>query len=820
MKLVYSYSHNDGDMRDEMEKHLAVLKRNGHIADWSDRRIVPGQDFQESIDRNIDSADIIVLLISADFFQSEACIQEMTKSLELEKTRRTIVLPVIVRPCDWKSSAIAHLLLLPTDGEPITTWDDRDSAFLDVVNGIRKVIESHVSQVKVRPDFLSALSAIEFVSHNKADISIDDIFITPHIVHTSSDTDTTIDDFYAFVQDRKHVIVDGDERSGKTTIARKLFLDCVKTGRPTIILSGRDLAPALQHEDLVFRKFSEQFDGSFQQWQQQQDKTVIIDDLDASSHISFISFARRYFDYILITVSDDEYLAFFKDEKQLANFQLVSIRPMKRFQQEKLIRRWTSLRDNGLTENVADGAIDRLEERVNSIVLHRKIVPRFPFYVLSILQTYELFMPQGLQITAYGHCYQALITAQMIGAGIQGEDIDSALNFLSHLAFFVFQNDREEAPHTYDEFVRRYRADYVIRESILSRLTAGRKALLRGDGGGYAFRYSFMYYFLLGYYFARNRSDTARYIDGILEKSYLRDNMFIAVFSIHHTTDEELLGRILKYTTNALSTTDVATLDTSETRLLEVALVEVPDDVISRRSIEEERQRQRDQRDDVDDSSAYSDEHDTDSVFLNDVYRALKNMEILGQILRNKVGSLKKDRLEEIITTVVDAGLRLVRIITSKESILSFEEFLLARLEEVSLDRSRERVHEMMRRQFRALVTLSMYMVLKKTAGSIGKAELAKIVREIVRSRATTAYELVGTLFSFHTVESIDEQWVDRIVRSLKGYKKDGNEVARRVVSLETQMYLNTHRVKPGLRQRLYRELGLVYRPNRASVHD
>lgn len=806
-------------MRDEMEKHLAVLKRNGHIVDWYDRRILPGQAFQDLIDQQFDSADIIMLLISANFFQSTACVQEMERALKLRETSATMVLPVIVRPCDWKSSAISDLLVLPTDGIPITTWGNRDEALVNVVDGVRKLIESQVSRISVRSEFLSSISEIEFVSHKKEDVTLDDIFVAPHMVHVRNDVDTPIDDLYAFVSESRHIIVEGDERSGKTTVARKLFLECVNLDRPALIFSGRDLLPALRHEDLIFRKFTEQFVGSFIQWQKQQDKLVIIDDLDASSHLNFIEFAKEYFKYVVITVSDDEYLAFFKDEKKLANFHLLSIHPMTHHQQEMLIRRWTNLRDNGPSAHINDGAIDRLEDRVNSIVLHRKIVPRFPFYVLSILQTYEFFMPQSLQITAYGHCYQALITAQMIGAGIQGEDIDSAFNFMSHLAFFVFQENRHESQSTYKTFVRRYRDDFVIGGNILGRLTSGRKALLRQHGEGYAFRYLFMYYFLLGYYFARNRADAERYIDEILEKSYLRDNMFIAVFSIHHTTDEELLGRILKYTTGALSTTDVATLNADETRLLEVALVEVPDDVISRRSIDEERRRERERRDNVDNSSAYPSEQETDSVFLNDVYRALKNMEILAQILRNKYGSLKKNRLKEIISTVVDAGLRLVQILTSKEGILGFEHFLSARLEEVEPDLSRERIHAILRRQFRALIILSMYMILKKTAVSVGKAELVKIVREIARDRGTTAYELVGTLVAFHTVESIDKKWVDRIARTLKSYKKGGNEVARRIVSLETQMYLNTHHVKPGLRQQLYRELGLDYQPNRASIH-
>ena len=150
-------------MRDGMERHLAVLKSKGHIADWYDRRVVPGQEFQEVIDQRFDSADIILLLISANFFQSQACIREMKRALELKEASGTTVLPVIVRPCDWKSSDISHLLALPTDGVPITNWSNRDNAFVDVAKGIRKVVETQVSGINVRADFRSSISTIEFV---------------------------------------------------------------------------------------------------------------------------------------------------------------------------------------------------------------------------------------------------------------------------------------------------------------------------------------------------------------------------------------------------------------------------------------------------------------------------------------------------------------------------------------------------------------------------------------------------------------------------------------------------------------------------------
>ena len=119
MKLFYSYCHSDEEFREYMERYLSVLKQSGAISEWCDRKILPGQTFVEEIDRQMDAADLIVLLISSDFLASPACVHEMTTALKLREDTTTAVIPVIVRPCDWKHSKYPRCLpFLPT-GYPL-----------------------------------------------------------------------------------------------------------------------------------------------------------------------------------------------------------------------------------------------------------------------------------------------------------------------------------------------------------------------------------------------------------------------------------------------------------------------------------------------------------------------------------------------------------------------------------------------------------------------------------------------------------------------------------------------------------------------------
>jgi|ERR1039458_834962 hypothetical protein len=141
MQLFFSYSHKDADLRDQLEVHLSLLKRQGVIDTWHDRRIAAGDDLGSQIDKNLEQADIVLLLISSDFLNSDYCYnREMQRALERHDAGETRVVPVILRPCDWQSSLFGKLKAIPNDGKPVTKWADRDEAFLDIVREIRAIV--------------------------------------------------------------------------------------------------------------------------------------------------------------------------------------------------------------------------------------------------------------------------------------------------------------------------------------------------------------------------------------------------------------------------------------------------------------------------------------------------------------------------------------------------------------------------------------------------------------------------------------------------------------------------------------------------------
>ncbi|WP_313124375.1 toll/interleukin-1 receptor domain-containing protein [Pseudescherichia sp.] len=141
--LVFSYSHADEALLNELQKHLSPLKRTGKITTWHDRRIVPGQDFEHQIDKYFSEADIILLLVSSDFIDSDYCYQvEMANALERQKRGEAVVIPVILRECAWHQLPFGSIMAATTDGKPITKFTSHDEGYVQVVEAVSHAIDN------------------------------------------------------------------------------------------------------------------------------------------------------------------------------------------------------------------------------------------------------------------------------------------------------------------------------------------------------------------------------------------------------------------------------------------------------------------------------------------------------------------------------------------------------------------------------------------------------------------------------------------------------------------------------------------------------
>lgn len=152
IKVFYSYARKDRRLCQQLEAHLSLLRKQSYIVDWYDREISAGTDWAREIDKHLNDAHIILLLISADFLASDYCYsKEMERALARHQAQEARVIPILLRDVDYHHAPFSHLKMLPGNGKAVTSrsWRTRDEAFADIATGIRRVVE------EIRPSYLA-----------------------------------------------------------------------------------------------------------------------------------------------------------------------------------------------------------------------------------------------------------------------------------------------------------------------------------------------------------------------------------------------------------------------------------------------------------------------------------------------------------------------------------------------------------------------------------------------------------------------------------------------------------------------------------------
>ena len=296
------------------------------------------------------------------------------------------------------------------------------------------------------------------------------------------------------------------------------------------------------------------------------------------------------------------------------------------------------------------------------------------------------------------------------------------------------------------------------------------------------------------------------------EESYVPSNHLTLLFIIHHTNDNQIIDDILLRTMCTLDRINPARLNQNETDNFKEIVDALPEDILSSNSVEEERKKERDIRDINDDLVETEDnsEEPMDEDAVNDIYRILKNNEIMGQILRNKYGSLEKLKIKEVIETIADSGLRLVKYgIMDKDRIADTAHYIHKKLPNHDIE------------EIKKIVQVSSFLWtmdhLEKIVSFINVPEIREIVSDVVRQKSTPAYELIGYFNLLDSVESL----TDGVKQELETLFKEHQDLfVKRMLSMRTQYYMNTHRSKAPIEQSVCSLLnvGYSYNPSRSTI--
>lgn len=837
-KIFISYSHLDADYRTALETHLSTLKRNGHIDSWSDRKIVAGQDWEEEIDSNLDSADMVLFLVSPDLLASEYCSGiELSKALQMHVEGRAAVVPIIIRHCDWKDSRLGRFQALPEDGNPISAWGDRDKGWLGVVEGLKKILKAQGSTAKshaisvrgighLNESFLESLNDTEIeLAHRRANkVALDDVFVSPdlRLIDAELDNSTRTIEASALIHRGGWQLIFGDEQSGKTTLAKHYFRELVAAGWNPVLLNGVDIKNSNVHDLVGTAYYGQYATKDYAAYWSSASKALIIDDYSGSKlnrkyQNRFLSEVRREFSLVIIFAIDSfQFVA--PEIEELEKFSYSEILPFGNLKRSKLIERWVTIGvEEQISENDLYQNLDTLKLHVDSFV-NRNIVPAKPIYLLSILQMLEAILPQNVELTSYGHCYQYLIYRALAKAKIKNTHIDSYINWLTEIADAIFASEGAGlSEKELKDFHDKYSAKYLTAPKTVQQ-DFENSGILTWREHRIVFKYRYIYYF----YAAKRLSEGLTHNTASKEKiRHLLLNLHkeeyanIIIFLTHHTKDPWILDEIQLCVMELFQNFEPAELESNDLEFMKEFLDSIPKLVIEQREIEEERKADGRNKDHAEVFEKEVEERAKDlhpSEMLATINRAFKGIELIGQITRNRHGSLDRARLKHMIGDAFGVGLRFLQCFlkvsqTSQDEVIKVIEHMLRqnpRVDDAQLEKEA-------RSTFLLLTFGVINSVIKKIATSAGSREASVIYAEIEKDTPTPAIKLINLAIELQFEKKLDEKRLRELSEQFRS-----NITCDRILKQIVVQHIYMHHVKYQDKQRIAQILQLPMSGQRA----
>ena len=299
------------------------------------------------------------------------------------------------------------------------------------------------------------------------------------------------------------------------------------------------------------------------------------------------------------------------------------------------------------------------------------------------------------------------------------------------------------------------------------------------------------------------------------DRPHVRVNFFALLFLIHHTDDDWVIEDVVLRVMCEFDTMVPAKLDRNETRRFDDLINQLSDNILSDADVEAERRKEREVRDSLEEEDVREvrdslEEEDveaerldeTDGGFGANCYRLLKSNAILGQVLRNKYGTLERDSVEQIIETIADGGLRVVN------ALLKDDKEIASRARSIHKEFPEHNIGEI-RNLLRAISFLWTMNSIEMVVSEINHPAIREVVTKVVERRSTPAYDLIQYFSRLDASRELTSHVRDLLKVLLTRHR---DKFVHRVASIRTQHYLNTHRSNARIEQSICSLLGLKYR--------
>lgn len=700
----------------------------------------------------------------------------------------------------FKDASKFSFMVIDTDkGEykKLTYSYEQDIYSLKVDDGwinYKKIIENRNKKFKLSNEMVKFTTDIGInLSHpRKERLSLSDIYVYPNLnilsIYEDKRTVNTKEHISAkelriLDKQNNYIFILGDEKYGKTSLAKKMYLDFFKEDLCPIYINSLNIKSKHCREvkSLVLECFEEQYESEKLEYFKQLNnnkKVIIIDDIDkiqVSSKLKYIFIKNLSEIYTNIIIFANTLFDF--QELLNANNEIILNTIFKQYRiksfgyklRNKLIHRWNLLGQEDVYSDEDLVVKDEKALRNINTIIGNNYIPSVPFYLLVILQSLELGNEHSFKDSAYGYYYEYLIlqTLNKI-SNIQG-DIDAFKNFIVMLSRYFYLRSinkisEEDLYKFHKEFCEEYRISRTFQNFInfqwfIQHMCKSNILKMRYDM--YEFSYKYIYYYCIGKYFAENISEVEvekEFLD-IISKLYIEENANVVMFTIHHTKNKFILNKLISKAKEIFSQHKFVELD-NDIDFVNELQCELPKLTIGSIDIVKEREKRLEKLDKLDkaleNSSvvkkevAYTkeDELETEDLILNKINElnfASKLMKILGQVLKNYWGSLKGSSRMEIGKQLYLLGFRSLREIYEifKNAKTNLAYIINRNFEEKNIIDSKIREKKTKEMLF-MFISFFTYSYIYKIASCIGDDKLYETFCDIEKELDVTSVKLVN----------------------------------------------------------------------------
>ncbi|EQA53739.1 metallophosphoesterase [Leptospira kmetyi] len=515
-------------------------------------------------------------------------------------------------------------------------------------------------------------------------LNLSDLYIFPDLERTGVENNSLDEyiDSLKFLDEEEFSfsILEGESQVGKTSLLHMQFLKLYERGYYPLYIDGSEITN-LKHERITKTSFEKVYDSQPTEYDKylqlpRSKKVIFIDNLhrlkfDHESKRNLLTILTENFSKVIVTVdAANSILPLLHSE--FSSFTCFKIKAFGFKKTNDLIERYFRLKEN-LPIAEDQELLSKIKHTFDQIgaLLGNQILPSYPVFLLSIIQSLEK-NSFDLKETSFAHCYQALITMALVNkAKVNNDDFSIYLNFLTELSFKIFNSEDFRINEIeYIEFQVEYSKKWVLPDPKKMTEKLLESQILKNENSSFEFSYKYIFYYLVAHYIAKiiNKDEGKVIIQKLFESLHLEVNANILVFITHHSQDvafiqESLLSAMIPFS-------NILPISLNKECHLYKQINEIAS-AITNDIIEENRNKPLLEREKAlvshdkeirklekaqGESKSGSEEINE---FLYPFVQAYRSIDIVGQIVRNRRGSLPKSEIVDIISELYLTGFRM-----------------------------------------------------------------------------------------------------------------------------------------------------------------